>query len=215
MIKIIFLDIDDTFLTPPYNSLSKVFKLMKKELPPYDYFLNRPEIEYHKSFPLIFKSKAHSWLFAIASIPFGFFKSYNIMPGIEAEKFKEILEDNRVMLLTQNPKLFKSPRVNRICELFKITDKGSISKKYIACGRLKKKDFSKKDYIKKICNDKNINLDEVLFIDDSLEEVKSCSEEGIGCLLVSRPYNKNKKHNYNEISHSEIDSYILKALGEK
>src|SRR4051794_9062473 len=113
MTRLVFVDVDDTLLTPPYEAVRRVATFFGKKFPAQEAFLNRPNVDYHKAFPKLFKSSAEMWAIALLSLPFGHFRSQSAMP-FDVERISEILSDHRLYLISKNPPSFTRWRVQRL-----------------------------------------------------------------------------------------------------
>lgn len=187
--KLLFLDVDDTFLTPPYKAVKRIANLIRmKNFPSEDEFINRNDINFHLAFPNVFKNKNHMWILALASIPFGFFRSYKVYPSINLYHLRGILSDPRVFLISKNPPSFAPWRVKRINELIGV----DITSRYIACGPIFKQSTSKIEIILKIAADRQVELSNCLLIDDDIDNLLPAAKAEIACMLIETPWSKQR-----------------------
>jgi len=185
--KLVFLDADDTFLTPPYEAIRKASQLMGiTQMPSEDEFINRTDIEFYKAFPLVFASKNKMWLRVLAALPFGFFASYKLHAEIDRNELACLLEKGQVIVLSKNPPSFAKARLQRILELTGV----DIKERYIACGPIFKKSTPKIDIIKEIAIQRKIALKDCLLVDDSMENIMEAAKEGVQGLLIDAPWNR-------------------------
>jgi hypothetical protein len=186
-IKLVFLDADDTFLTPPYDAIRRVSRLMgAKYFPSEQAFIERSRLEYFEAFPKEFKSKGRMWLRAFIALPFGFFRSYKLFPEVSASELSSLLGDERVTVLSKNPPLFAKARVQRIYELTGVFLGG----RYRACGPIWGRATPKIDIIGRIAKAKGIDLSDCLIVDDALENVAEAAAAGVKGLLIDAPWNR-------------------------
>lgn len=187
MKKLLFLDVDDTFLTPPYEAVARTTAFLGvKNFPTEAEFLDRGHIDFHLAFPEVFRTKNRMWFYALASLPFGFFRSHNLYPELDRISLKSLLDDRRVIVLTKNPPSFKRWRVKRIEEL----TGASVGERYIACGPIVKKSTPKIEVIKQMAAKHGIALHDCLLVDDSAENIRQAAEVGVHGLMIDAPWNQ-------------------------
>ncbi len=188
--KLIFLDVDDTFLTPPYDAAVKGSKLLRyKSFPSEIDFQNRSHVDFHNSFPEIFRTKNQVWLLVLASLPFGFFRSYKLFPELNRDQMTKIIKDECVHLVSKNPPLFKKMRVRRLYEIFQV----NISSRYHACGPILKKSTPKIDIIREIANENKAELTNCILMDDDLNNLIEPRKAGVRCYLIHTSWNTSKE----------------------
>ncbi len=185
--KLVFLDADDTFLTPPYEAIEKVSRLMgSKSFPSEQAFIERSHIEFYDAFPEEFRSKNKMWFRALAALPFGFFRSYKLFPELAPQELSTLLSKESVIVLSKNPPSFAKARIERIWELTDVR----LDQRYIACGPIFSQSTPKIAVIQKVAGEKGIDLKDCLLVDDSAENVREASSQGVPCLLIDAPWNQ-------------------------
>lgn len=184
MTRLVFVDVDDTLLTPPYEAVKKVSTFFGKTFPEEDLFRNRSAVGYYEAFPKLFKSPAEMWAIALLSLPFGHFRSQSAMPFDVAELGK-LLADHRLYLVSKNPPSFTRWRIQRLKEIFGV----DFGDRYIACGPILKKGQSKLSIMKQVAADRHVALGDCLLVDDSVENLKEAAAAGVQCALVQSSWN--------------------------
>ena len=146
--------------------------------------MNRSHIDFHLAFPGIFRSKREMWSLALLSLPFGYFRSHKLL-NIDKERLAAILKDHRVYLISKNPPSFTRWRVKMLKDLTSV----NVGDRYIACGPILSKGPSKTEIMKRIADERGVELKDCLLIDDSLENVQEASAAGLVVRVVRRPWN--------------------------
>ncbi|MEO7163407.1 MAG: hypothetical protein ABI041_10850, partial [Bdellovibrionia bacterium] len=142
MSKLVFVDVDDTILSPPYEAMRKVLKTIGRRFPTEEEVLNRKHIDFFDSYPDIFRTKTQMWLSVFLSLLFGYFRSQKLLK-FDKENLGEQLKDNRVYLISKNPPSFTRWRVLRLKALLGV----NVGDRYIACGPIFKKGKKKIEII--------------------------------------------------------------------
>lgn len=185
MTRLVFVDVDDTLLTPPYDAVRRVATFLGKSFPPPDAFINRSHVDYHKAFPGLFKSSAEMWAIALMSLPFGHFRSQSAM-AFDMERMSALLADTRLYLISKNPPSFTRWRVQRLREIFNV----DVGDRYIACGPIFTKGESKRAIIEQIALDRNVPPHDCLLVDDSIENLQDVAAAGVRCAVVVSSWNR-------------------------
>ncbi|MDD1419912.1 1-acyl-sn-glycerol-3-phosphate acyltransferase [Dolichospermum sp. ST_sed1] len=184
--KLIFVDVDDTLISPPYDSVKKIANILRvKNFPTKEQMYNRNHIDFYSAFPHVFKSKNHMWKMALLSIPFGLFKSQESYADYNIEELKSVLNQPNVFLLSKNPPIFTRWRLNRLQELFGVDFSG----RYIACGPIFAKSKSKVEIIQSIARFCDIPIENCMLIDDNSEEIVLAKEIGVSTHLLETTWN--------------------------
>ena len=187
MTRLIFVDVDDTLLTPPYDAVRRVASFFGTKFPDRESFLRRSHVEYHKAFPDLFRSSAHMWALAVMSLPFGHFRSQSTMP-FDVEQMASLLADHRLYLLSKNPPSFTRWRVQRLEQLFGVR----LGDRYIACGPMLRKGATKLSIMQQVAAERGVALENCLLVDDSAENVEEAAAAGAACALVRASWNEGR-----------------------
>jgi hypothetical protein len=182
---LVFIDVDDTLLTPPYEAVRRVATMLGKTFPPEEAFATRKSIHFHEAFPHVFRSAAEMWAIALMSLPFGYFTSHKAMP-LDIKRMSEVLSDHRVYLISKNPPSFTRWRVRRLEQLFSVP----LSDRYIACGPIIGKGESKLSVMRRVAEDRGVDIKNCLLIDDSVENVREANQAGIAAALIRSTWNE-------------------------
>ncbi|MCB9062594.1 MAG: PilZ domain-containing protein [Halobacteriovoraceae bacterium] len=208
--KYVFLDVDDTLLTPPHRSVSVISKfLFMKNFPSEEEMRNRSHIDYYKAFPETLKSKNTMWLMALSSLPFGLHRSQKLFQELNTPEFFNVLKDERVILLSKNPPIFSRWRIKRLKELLGV----DFENRYVACGPMFSKSISKCEIIDSYAKLFNIDKKNCLLIDDNVNEIDSARKKGFSTLLLSTPWNREYSKE-RQIKRSDICNEISCFLGK-
>ena len=185
MTRLVFVDVDDTLLTPPYEAVRKVATFFGKKFPPPEAFVNRSAVDYFSAFPGLFKNPAEMWAIALLSLPFGHFRSQKAM-AFDVQRMSELLTDRRLYLLSKNPPSFTRWRVQRLQQIFS----ARLGDRYIACGPILRKGQTKLSIMQAVAADRKVQLADCLLVDDSVENLCDAAGAGLACALVRSSWNE-------------------------
>jgi glycerol-3-phosphate O-acyltransferase len=209
MNRLIFLDVDDVLLSPPYQAVKAVVRLTGKAVPSEERFLNRSHIQFYEAFPEIFKSKTWMWIYGLLALPFGYFRSHNLLKMNPTELAKG-LADGRVYLVSKNPPSFTRWRIRRLEQLVGV----NVGDRYIACGPIFARSTSKTTIIRRIAERRGVELQNCLLIDDCPDNLTEAAEAGIRTAIVSSTWNRSATHISKRISTEEVPQIVREHLGD-
>ena len=183
----VFLDVDDTLLDPPYQAMKRFSRIIGKAgLPSLTEVRHRQHVELYEAFPRFFRSRKEMWKMALGSIPFGLVKSQEVCEGIDQEGFSKVLKDDRVILLSKHPPFLARHRIKHIKRKFGI----DVGDRYLPCGPISGKCPDKIAIIRAIAELNDISLDDCLLIDDHPGHIVQAEAVGIRGQLVDTNWNK-------------------------
>lgn len=188
MARLVFVDVDDTLLTPPYAAVRRAATLLGKKFPGPEAFRNRSAVDYHVAFPELFSGPAEMWAVALMSLPFGHFRSQDAMP-LDVARMGAWLADHRLYLVSKNPPSFTRWRVRRLEEIFGV----AVGDRYIACGPMLRKGPAKLGILERVAAERGVALHDCLLVDDSAEHVRAAAAAGVTCALVRSSWNVDER----------------------
>jgi hypothetical protein len=177
--RLVFIDVDDTLISPPYDAVKKSAAIFGKPFPTEDEVFNRTHLEFYKAFPKLFRSQFEMWALAILAIPFGYFRSQRPLK-LNIPKVSRCLRDDRVYLITKNPPIFTRWRINRLRDIFSV----HLGDRYIACGPMFSKGQSKIKIMEEVAHSRGVDIKSCILIDDSVDNIHEALSAGAQAALI-------------------------------
>ena len=184
--SVIFLDIDDVLLEPPYQLIIRLCQENGLKAPSPDQIINRPDVDWFKTLPDLLPNKAAYARTMMKGFWQGGCFTQSLFKEHDFYSLREVLKSDRIILLTRFPKLFGPQRKQFLEQFFRIDFTG----RFIATGGLLSKGKTKGEVIEDILKTAGFEMCSAVMVDDNPAELASARSRGIETICVSRPWNQ-------------------------